>query len=121
MVKLRSLSRTDAWFFGIPFAILVVLPLLGWLAVYAITTRDGLVHEPIVPEPMWFVLCGVIFWGSVPGALVREPFFDTEIVGYSPHGLLGWAVIVLFWLAVSLVISFTLRYVTRYAQRRRHI
>jgi hypothetical protein len=70
---------------------------------------------------MWFVLCGVIFWGSVPGALLREPFFHNEIVGYSPNGLFGWAIIVLFWLSVSLAISFTLRYVTRYAQRRRHI
>ena len=121
MVKLRSLSRTDAWFFGIPSAILVVLPLLGWLAVCATTTREGLLHEPIVPEPMWFVLGGVIFWGSVPAALFREPFFHSEIVGYSPNGLFGWAIIVLFWLSVSLAISFTLRYVTRYAQRRRHI
>jgi hypothetical protein len=63
----------------------------------------------------------VVLWGSVPGALFREPFFDAEMVGYSPHGLLGWIVIVLFWLTVSLAISFGLRYLTRYAQRRRHI
>jgi hypothetical protein len=49
---------------------------------------------------MWFVLCSVMLWASVPGALFREPFFDSEIVGYSPHGFLGWVVIVLFWLAV---------------------
>jgi hypothetical protein len=70
---------------------------------------------------MWFVLCGVIFWGSVPGALFREPFFHSEIVGYSPNGLLGWVVIVLFWLAISLAISFGLRHLNRHAHRRHHI
>jgi hypothetical protein len=75
MVKARFFSRRDVWLFGIPILVLVLLPLAGWLAVCA-TTRDG-----ILPEPMWFVLCGVIFWGSVPGPLFREPFFDAEIIG----------------------------------------
>jgi hypothetical protein len=109
------------WLFAIPVAVFVVLPLLGWFAVWVTTTRDPILRQPIGPEPTWFVLCGVIFWASVPGALFREPFFDPEIVGYSPNGLLGWVVIVLFWLAVSLAISFGLRYFTRYANRRRHI
>jgi hypothetical protein len=98
------------WLFSIPLTILVVLPLLGWIAVWATTTRDPILHEPITPEPMWFVLCAVICWGSIPGALFRKPFFDSEIIGYSPHGLLGWVVIVLFWLAISLAISFSLHY-----------
>jgi hypothetical protein len=116
MMRAHSFSRADVWIFGTPQAILVVLPLGCWLLVRATQTAHG-----TFGEAMWLLACGVIVWAEIPADVFRKPLFDATNIGYAPHGLLGWIVIVIFWLAVSLTISLTLRYLIHAVQRRRHI
>jgi hypothetical protein len=116
MITPRSFSRTDFWVFVTPVAVLVVLPLLLWLVVYATQTKDG-----ISSDTMWYLFCGVVLWVGVPSAMFRKPLFDPTMIGYSPHGFLGWLVVVTFWVVISFIISFGVRYFVRSAERRGHI
>ena len=105
------MSRVKILLFAAPAVILLFLPLLCLAVWYWFQDREFSVY----------LLAVLISWVEIPAMIFGKPFFDSEMVGYSPHGLLGWVVIVLFWLAVSLAISFSLRCLTRFTQRRRHI
>ena len=110
------LSRSDLLIFGIPFAILVLLPLVCYFAVYVTQDPSG-----ITSDAMLRLFVAVAFWIMLPGFVFREPFFDPVEIGYSPHGFLGWTAVLAFWAAVSISTSFVVRYSRRRAQRRRNI
>lgn len=115
-MRARHLSRPDLWIFGIPFAILVLLPLVCWFVVYVTQSPSG-----ITSDTMFRLFVGVAFWIMIPGFLFRAPLFDPVDIGHSPHGFLGWIVVITFWVAISLSISFAVRYSSRRVQRRRNI
>ena len=116
MERARHLSRTDLWVFVVPFAILVVLPLVCWLVVYFTQSPSGITWDSI-----FYLFVAIAPWALIPGFVFRQPLFDPVEIGYSPHGLVGGIVVVAFWVIISLSISISLRYFMRRAQRRRHI
>jgi hypothetical protein len=62
-----------------------------------------------------------LLWAALPACIFRQPLFAPEYFGYGPRGVLGWVVIIAFWIVISLSISFTARYSARRDERRRDI
>ena len=56
------------------------------------------------------ILGGVAFIGAIllvhiPGVIFREPLFRFEEFGAIPQGILGWATVVVFWIAIAFLFS----------------
>ncbi len=112
MLRARQLNSTDLRVFGIPFTILVVLPLACWLVVYFTQSPSG-----ITSDGMFYLFVAISPWVLIPGFVFRQPLFDPVEIGYSPHGWLGGFVVFLFWVAISLILSLAIRYLLRRAHR----
>jgi hypothetical protein len=108
MHRARQLNSTDLRVFGIPFAFLVVLPLVCWLVVYFTQSPSG-----ITSDSMFYLFVAISPWVLIPGLVFRQPLFDPVEIGYSPHGLPGVFVVLVFWAAISLIISLAIRYFVR--------
>ena len=99
-------GRIDLWVFGLPLGILVVVPLLCWLFVYATQGADG-----ISSDTAWYLFCGFLVWTTIPNLLLPGVFPGAEQIGSSTHPPLDCVIAVLaFYVAMSLLVSFTVRY-----------
>jgi hypothetical protein len=92
-------------------ALLVGLPLLCWLLVYATQGRDG-----ISSEPMWFLFAGFMLWTQIPDMLFGGTLFDSGEGGHHSHDVVGFVVVIAFYVGISLIISFSAR---QFVARRR--
>jgi hypothetical protein len=94
----RSISHRDRVIFVAPAVMLIAVPLILWLVAF--------LWGPEVPHHL---LALFIFWVYIPGSIFGKPWFEADDFGYFPHGLQGWLIAILFYVAVSLVLSFILR------------
>ena len=81
----HHLSRTNLWIFGLPLAILVLLPVVCWFVVYGTQTPSG-----IASDAMFVLFYARSDLGMIPGFVFQQPLFDPTEIGYSPHGLPPW-------------------------------
>ena len=82
--------------FLILIAAMILLPISLFLAI----------RVPVIGT----VLGGVVFIGAIllvhiPGLLFREPLFRFQEFGADPQGILGWAAVVVFWIAIAFLLS----------------
>jgi hypothetical protein len=84
--------------------------------VYVTQTPSG-----IASDAMFVLFVPVAIWAMIPGFVFQKPLFDPTEIGYSPHGLLGWLLLVAFWVVISLGISLLVQSFRRYAHSSRTI
>ena len=60
-----------------------------------------------------FLLVVVISWVEVPATIFGEPFFEhgpgPADIGYYPNGVLGWLLLIVFYVVASFAISLLVR------------
>src|SRR3954470_21084757 len=116
MMMPRSFGRSDFWIFAIPFFVLIVVPGLSWFVVYITQSADG-----ICCDAMWYLAIVPLFWSAIPGRLFGRPLFEPQDITYSPNGIFGYLTLFVFYVALWLIISFTLRAIIGHDPRRHPI
>jgi hypothetical protein len=97
------MSRRNILLFGVPAVVLLLLPLVCFAVGYWLQDWEYTV----------FLLVVVISWVEVPATIFVKPFFEhgpgPADIGYYPNCVLGWLLLIVFYVVASLAISLLVR------------